>query len=423
MSEQLIKLKHLHPAQLQILSEAKRFNVLKCGRRFGKTELTKEIALNILLENNQYVGYWTPTYKDLANVWKEIKYTISPITSKINEQLKQITTITGGVIDFWSMDEPDSGRGRKYHVAIIDEAEKAIHLKQAWEQTIRATLVDYKGSAWFMSTPKFGATYFKMTLFQNENKFDNWKSWRFTSFDNPFLDPKEIEEARKYDELTYRCEYLAEDVDLLGRRFAFAFDREKHIPKVIDPFIWNGTQEQILYLSFDFNRNPITCAVIQHYNGCIYVIEQIKLANSNIYELCNYIKSSYPEYLYMITGDASGKASSALVKDNLNYYTVIQTELRVSINQFKLPAVNPRIEENQVLVNAIFSKYPVFIHPDKGKALIFDLENVQMGNDGKIKKDNRQDETEQADSLDCFRYYLNSFHKNFLQQRHGTEEN
>jgi hypothetical protein len=193
--------------------------------------------------------------------------------------------------------------------------------------------------------------------------------------------------------------------------WCFAFDRDKHVSKTtIEP-----TKAHELYLSFDFNRNPITCTVIQHYDGCIRVIECIKLRNSNIYELCVYILSKYPNFLYIITGDATGKGSTALVQDNLNYYRVIAQKLNLTDGQIKVPSVNPRIEDNQVLVNSVMQHYPVQISATGCDGLIFDLENVRLNADGKIDKANRQDETQQADALDTWRYYLNTFFGWFLK--------
>lgn len=410
-----MKLCKLHPAQNQILKESKRFNVLKCGRRFGKTELTKELSIQYILDGKK-VGYFCPTYKDLSEVWNELKFTLHDVIEKKDEQIKHLTLITRGTLDMWSMEDPNSGRGRKYHRVIIDEGEKARHLKDAWEQTIRATLTDYIGDAWFMSTPKFGTTYFKEQLFKNEQRFTDWKSWRFTSYDNPHLSKDEIDGIKaQLVDVVFRCEFLAEDVNLSYNRWAFAFDSDKHVAKSLDPMIWSGNRNEPLYLSFDFNRNPITCSVVQHYDGCIRFLEQIKLENSDIYKLCDYIKSHWGDFLYIITGDATGKNSSALVQDNRNFYTVIMEKLRVSPMQLKIPSVNPRLEENQVLVNSIFQHYPVQINPDKCKVLIYDLENVSMNPDGSIVKDNRQDPTQQADALDCLRYYMNAFHKGFLR--------
>ncbi len=371
--------------------------------------------------DGKMVGYFTPTYKDLSSVWDELKFTLHDIIERTNEQVKHIKLITGGTLDMWSMEDPNSGRGRKYHRVIVDEGEKARHLKDAWEQTIRATLTDYVGDAWFMSTPKFGTTYFKETLFKNEQKFTDWKSWRYTSYDNPHLSKEEIDSIKaQLVDIVFRCEFLAEDVNLSYNRWAFAFDSVKHVAKHLDPTVWNGNRNEPLYLSFDFNRNPITCAVMQHYNGTLYILEQIKLENSDIYRLCAYIKQHWNDYLYIITGDATGKNSTALVKDNLNFYKVISEQLRVGQMQFKVPSVNPKLEDNQVLVNSVLQNYNVLIHPDKAKALIYDLENVSMNPDGSILKENRKDPTQQADCLDCLRYAINLLFKGFLRIKESS---
>ena len=402
----------MHPKQVQILEERKRFNVLKCGRRFGKTELTIELAVEVMLDGMP-VGYWCPTYKDLYDVWNELKFKLHDIIKHKDEQVKQITLITGGKIDMWSMEDPNSGRGRKYKRAIIDEAEKARHLKDCWEQTIRATLVDYTGDAYFMSTPKFGSTYFKTDLFTNEQKFSDWKSWRFTTYDNPHIPQDEIDAARaQLAPLIFDCEYMALDVDLIDNPWAFAFSYDKHVPKSEQP---EPTREEELYLSFDFNKNPICCSVIQHYDDEIKVLETIKLANSDIYALCDYILVHYPNYLYIVTGDATGQNSSALVRDNLNYYKVIKEKLDLSNSQMKVPKINPTMEENQVLVNSVLANYTVIMHKEKAKALIFDCQNVRMTPDGKIDKGDRDDVTKQADALDTFRYWINIFMWDFLK--------
>lgn len=391
------------------MQTAKRFNVLKCGRRFGKTSLAEELIIDPALDGFP-VAYYCPTYKDLNDFWLNITGIVKDIIQSKNEQLKQIRLTTGGIIDMWSLDEPDSGRGRKYKRVVIDECEKAKKLDIAWKGTIRATLTDYRGDAWFLSTPKFGATYFK-ELFASKLKFPEiWQSWVFTTRDNPFISSDEIDEIENtLDNLYYRCEYMAEDVDMKGLRWAFAYDKDKHSGKpVLD-------RNYAVYLSFDFNKNPICCSVIQHYDGVIRVIETVKLANSDIYALCDYINVYYPQCLFMVTGDATGQSTSALVKDNLNYYRVIQTKLNIGINQFKVPTVNPRIEDNQVLVNSLLANYPVEIHVDGAAGLHFDLANVNISADNKIEKSVRTDVTQQADALDTFRYFCNMFMRDFLK--------
>ena len=160
MSDFTIALKKRHPNQDYIVKTSKRFNVLKCGRRFGKTSLAEELVIDPALDGFP-TAYYAPTYKDLSEFWWITNNACKDIIESKNEQLKQIRLITGGIIDMWSLDDPDSGRGRKYKRVVIDECEKARNLEKAWKGTIRALLTDYKGDAWFLSTPKFGTTFFK----------------------------------------------------------------------------------------------------------------------------------------------------------------------------------------------------------------------------------------------------------------------
>jgi hypothetical protein len=145
------------------------------------------------------------------------------------------------------------------------------------------------------------------------------------------------------------------------------------------------------------------------------VIETIKLANSDIYALCTHILALYPNYLYKVTGDASGTNFSAMVQNSQNYYTVIKRKLRLTDRQIDVPNSNPRLEDNQVLINAILTHCDVRINARKASALIYDLRNVKMEADGTIRKANRADPTQQADALDTFRYYCNVYHSGVLR--------
>ena len=192
--------------------------------------------------------------------------------------------------------------------------------------------------------------------------------------------------------------------------FAYCFSREKHIGTTT----WQRNQET--YLSFDFNIDPITCGVNQHYGGWIFGIESIKLDNSDIYKLCDYILLHYPGAIYIVTGDATGRASSALVKDGVNYYTVIRDKLGLTSGQIRVPSVNPPITENRMLVNSALHNGKVLLDGYKCKHLIYDLENVSVTDMGEIDKGNRANPKKRADSLDNFRYYLNTFHIDLLIQ-------
>ncbi len=99
MSDIEIHLKKLHQGQINVLNNSKRFNVLKIGRRFGKTTFAINYLIPRIAISGGFVAYFTPTYTDLADVWSEVKTRLSPIIAEKNEQTKQIKLITGGVID------------------------------------------------------------------------------------------------------------------------------------------------------------------------------------------------------------------------------------------------------------------------------------------------------------------------------------
>ena len=397
---------HLHPAQRKIVQERKRFNVLKCGRRFGKTALSEKLLIDPAIEKYP-TAYFAPTYKDLNEVWQAVKHRVKDITERKDEQVKQIVLTTGGKIDFWSMEDPDSGRGRKYMRAVMDECEKARKFQEAWEQTIRATLADYRGDAWFLSTPKFGKTFFK-EIHGYPAKYGNWQSWSFTSYDNPYISRKELDEARQQlDPLIFDCEFMALDVDLTLRPFAYAFDPIRHV----QPCTYDAGSEVIL--SFDFNVDPITCVVMQYSDigRGIRFIKEYRLQNSNIYELCDRIRADYTNVLLLVTGDATGNARSALTRGNINYYQVIRQALGLGAGQMRQPIINPSHKNSRVLCNSILSNGDMIIDPSC-TYLIEDLKYVEVTDEGDIDKTK---DAHRGHLLDGWRYALHTFHNKFLR--------
>lgn len=351
------------------------------------------------------VAYYAPTYAMLMEVWRTMTNLLRELIVHKSETEKRIEILGGGVLDFWSLDDIDSSRGRKYKRVVVDEAAKVRHLKEAWQRTIRPTLTDLKGDAFFLSTPRG-----KNNDFYELCNYEGWGFFQMPTTSNPHIDPLEVEDAKgQLDPLSFAQEYLASFITENMDAWAYCFDPSKHIGQTT----LNRNYE--VKLSFDFNRNPITCGVFQDYNNEIFGIEQIKLQNSNIYELCDYIQAKYGGCMLIVTGDATGRASNALVKDNINYYTVIKSKLNLGGAQLKVHTINPPIEENRVLVNSILYNRKVTLDPVNCKGLIFDLEYAQVLPDGSLDKSDRTDPTKQLDALDCFRYYLNTFFRHVLK--------
>jgi predicted phage terminase large subunit-like protein len=216
----VIKRLRLHDGQRAIVTHPARYKVAACGRRFGKTMLalywltTRDNGSAI---GGKRVAWFAPTNKLLMEVWEEAERTLRPVTRKSNRQTMRIELVTGGVIDFWTLEDKDAGRGRRYHRIVIDEAAHARYLKEAWERAISPTLTDYRGEAWFISTPN-GLNFFYDLFCRGDNpEYPDWISFQMPTMSNPYIAPEEIEERRReLPELVFRQEYLAEFVTFGG---------------------------------------------------------------------------------------------------------------------------------------------------------------------------------------------------------------
>jgi hypothetical protein len=165
-------------------------------------------------------AWFSPTYKMLTEVWREMRRALLPYTARVSAQEHRIELTTGGLVDMWSLDNPDAARGRKYKRGAIDEAAMIAGLQDAVQQVIRPTLTDYIGDLWLLTTPR-GANYVKTLYDHGQDPLKpEFASWRMPTVANPFIDPAEVESARQeLPELTFRQEYLAEFIQNAGAVF------------------------------------------------------------------------------------------------------------------------------------------------------------------------------------------------------------
>lgn len=165
-----------------------------CGRRSGKTTLGEIIAEKAGIAHVP-VGWFAPTYKYLLDPWRNINAALRPIIERSSSQEMRIQLVGGGLIDFWTMDTPDPGRGRKYALVVVDECGLVKNLLDIWSSAIRPTLADYQGSAWFLGTPKGRREFFQLWNYGEQGEPD-WASFRLETKDNPAIAAAEIEAAR-----------------------------------------------------------------------------------------------------------------------------------------------------------------------------------------------------------------------------------
>ena len=231
-----LSLHNPHPAQKQVLDCNSRFIVMMAGRRFGKSLISQTISIDTAV-NKKRVAYITPTYQLGKIFFKEIVDLLPLEIYSKNESDLVINFITGGSIRFFTGERLDNLRGLKFHLAVIDEASFIPNLEDGWLNSIRPTLTDFKGKAIFLSTPR-GKNYFYSLYSKAE---PDWQSFKFTTYDNPYIDPNEIDDARKQlPEVVFEQEYMANPAENAANPFGTQFIRNCIHPVTTMPVVAFG---------------------------------------------------------------------------------------------------------------------------------------------------------------------------------------
>jgi predicted phage terminase large subunit-like protein len=201
----------LLPWQQTVFAASTRFKVIAAGRRCGKSRLaaTALIIEALKCPPGSAVLYVSPTMGQSRQIIWDLLLDLGRevITSSHVNNL-DITMINGARIYVRGADRPDTLRGVSLTFAVLDEV--ADIKPEAWEQVIRASLSDKKGRAMFIGTPKGRNWFYDLFKLGQAEDDDDWKSWHFTTKDNPLIDPTEIESAKKtLSSFAFKQEYLA----------------------------------------------------------------------------------------------------------------------------------------------------------------------------------------------------------------------
>ena len=188
----------LHEAQMEIFRSPKRFKVASCGRRFGKSYLAAWVLIIKALQSpSKDVFYVAPTFQQAKDIlWAILKDVGRDVIKSAHENTATLTLINDRKIYLKGSDRPDTLRGVGLAYVVMDEY--ASMKPEVWEMILRPTLADVKGGALFIGTPAGKNHFYKLWVDAqiNENQND-WEAFQFNSTDNTFLDPSEINDAKR----------------------------------------------------------------------------------------------------------------------------------------------------------------------------------------------------------------------------------
>jgi hypothetical protein len=226
MPEITVNLPTLHARQVEAFHAHcdNRFLALRCGRRWGKTAFDTTLSVDAALKGWP-VGWFAPQFRFLNEPYSEMVRMLGGALGQSSEQKGRISTVTGGHIDIWTLDNPNAGRGRKYKLVVVDEAAFAkSDMVEIWRRNIRPTLVDFRGSA-VVSSNTNGVddqNFFWQICNDAKHQFIDFHA---PTSSNPYIPSEELEELKASSHpLVWRQEFLSEFVDFSGVSF-FSLDK------------------------------------------------------------------------------------------------------------------------------------------------------------------------------------------------------
>ena len=241
-------------------------------------------------KNNANIAYISPTYQQSRDIaWQELKKLCQPVARKVNESRLEIIvkTTKGGTsaIMLRGWESIETLRGQKFDFIVVDEIASMRNWAMNWQEVIRPTLTDVRGEALFISTPK-GFNHF-YDLYNLQDKDKDYKSFHFTTYDNPHIPVDEIEKQKL--ELTE--DRFAQEINADFRKTEGLvykeFDRNRHL----FDFEPGNISEYIAGIDFGFT-NP--CAVIhikRDYDNNFWVTDEWYQTGRTEDQIADYVRS------------------------------------------------------------------------------------------------------------------------------------
>lgn len=385
------------PAQKTILQDRHRYKVINCGRRFGKTTLAVDAIAGYIASGKERVVYIAPTYQQARDIaWEMLKKVF--LGAQFNESRLEVR-IGDRTVYLRGWEAVETLRGQKFDFIVIDEIAMMRNFWVNWQEVIRPTLTDTSGRVMFISTPK-GFNHF-YDLFNLEAKDPDYKSFHFTSYDNPHLPVEELDKAK--EELTedrFAQEYLADFRKTEGLVYK-EFNRDKHVTTQTPQNI----TDTILGIDFGYT-NP--AAIIP-----------IRIDGDNHFWI--------GEEWYKSRQTTEQIAEQAILYRSTKVYPDPAEPDRITI--LTKAGLNCREVSKDIIagvdhVRELFKQGRIHIHPDC-KNLIMELETYRYPDKKPDKNEEEKPVKENDHALDALRYALYT-HKPIIKpndpyfEQHGT---
>lgn len=383
----------LHDTQKPVASDLHRFRVLCCGRRWGKTTLSIDQIKGRAAIPNSRIAYVAPTYQQARDIaWEQLKKDCKDAAETINESRLEIKLVNGSLIILRGWESIETLRGQAFDLVVLDEVAMMRNFWLHWQEVIRPTLTDRKGEAIFISTPKGFNHFYELFNLENDkevNANDEWKSFHYTTYDNPHIPKEEVDAAKiSVTEDRFAQEYLADFRKTEGLVYK-EFDREEHlITEDIDEDEYNIV-ETLGGVDFGFRHYAAAITVKKSGSGKYIVSDEWYKTGKTDAEIADYVAALKWDKCFPDPESASGIEELNRRKVNTRDVVKGKDSVRNGIN----------------IVRELFKTNKLYIHKSCVN-LIWELETYSYD---EMKTNPRGDEIpkkENDHALDALRYVL-----------------
>jgi hypothetical protein len=235
------------PLQAELHRRLKRFSVLVCHRRFGKTVLAVneliDRALRCTLERPRY-AYIAP-YRNQAKTisWDYLQAHLRPIPGvAFNQAELRADLPNGSRITIYGADNPDALRGIYLDGVVFDEF--AQMPQRLWSEIIRPALADRRGWAVWIGTPMGRNAFFEIYEYARTTNDPEWFAALYKASETDILDPVELASARREMadddrfEQEFECSFVAAIIGSYYGPQMKAAEEEKRVCRIpVEPHV------------------------------------------------------------------------------------------------------------------------------------------------------------------------------------------
>jgi PBSX family phage terminase large subunit len=392
---------YLHKAQAEIAQDRHRFRTLRCGRRFGKTMLIVEEIKGKAIARPSRIAYIANNYQQARDIaWETLKKELLAAIISVNEARLEIKvrTINGqeSLIVLRGWESIENLRGQSFDFLALDEIAMMSNFWIGWQEVLRPTLTDRRGEVLFASTPKGYNHFYDLCNLELTDK--DFKSFHFSSYDNPHLPKDEIDKAKEtLPPERFSQEYLAEFEKTTGLVYK-EFDREKHTYDIL-PIIYNV--QRLAGVDFGYT-NPAAVLDVPFDGETLYVEDEWYKTQRTEGQIAEYVAGCKFHAVY--PDPESPSAIEELTRRKVNVREVIKGKdsVQSGIQRVRELLLAGKLKINRRCVNLI-GEFEMYSYDDEDgdknrrekplKANDHALDAlryvVSMVNPGKVKKKHR----------------------------------